>query len=198
MLGMVAVLWLLGVVTPGPNLIAVLAAARRSRRAALLTVLGVGAGTGWWGLAGSLGLQVLFATAPWLFLMFKVVGGGYLILVGLRLILAAWNGTASAEQAAPGHNPVLGGFLTSVSNPKSALFVAGLFAATAPGGAPLVFGLMATVIMMAISLSWYGLMGCLASLAVVSRSLDDARRWIDAIAGAVFVGFGIRLVGSWR
>jgi threonine/homoserine/homoserine lactone efflux protein len=198
MLGMVAALWLLAVLTPGPNLVAVLMAARRSRRTALLTVLGVGAGTGCWGLVGSLGLQVLFAAAPWLFMAFKLAGGSYLILVGVRLILAARRGAAPATPAATGQGPALAGFLTSVSNPKSALFVAGLFAATSPAGAPLGFGLMATGLMMTISLAWYGSVGCIASSITVSRLLDRSRRWIDGVAGVVFIGFGMRLVWGLR
>ncbi len=149
-------------------------------------------------MTGSLGLQVLFAAAPWLFMAFKLAGGIYLMLVGARLVVAASNGTARADPAGPGHGPALAGFLTSVSNPKSALFVAGLFAVTAPAGAPLGFGVAATGIMMTISLVWYGFVGCVASSAVVSRSLVRAGRWIDGVAGGIFLVFGARLVWGVR
>ena len=198
MLVLVAALWLMAVVAPGPNLIATLAAARTSRRAALLTVLGIGVGTACWGLAGSLGLQALFTAAPWLFLALKLVGGAYLIITGLRLLrTAARNPTASTPPTHPG-KPALTGLATSLSNPKSALLVTSLFAATLPPGAPLRFGLAATAIMVTISLAWYGLVACLATGPAVAQLLGTTRRWIDAAAGLAFATFGLRLILTAR
>ncbi len=86
------------------------------------------------------------------------------------------------------------GFLTSISNPKTALFVAALFAAILPRDAPLAVGLAAAAEMVAISLAWYSLVVCLLSTRAASAAYLRGRRWVDRGAGALFSGFGARLL----
>jgi threonine/homoserine/homoserine lactone efflux protein len=83
--------------------------------------------------------------------------------------------------------------MTSLSNPKSALLVASLFAAALPPGAPLATGLVTVAEMVAISLAWYGLIACLISAPPVAALFRRARRWIDRAAGAIFLAFAARL-----
>jgi threonine/homoserine/homoserine lactone efflux protein len=90
------------------------------------------------------------------------------------------------------------GFLTSISNPKSALFVTALFAAAVPPDAPLAVGLGAAAEMALISVSWYSAVVWLLSTRAASNAYLRARRWIDRAAGTVFAGFGARLLLGLR
>ncbi len=195
--GAVAAMWTVAVVTPGPNF---LAAARistlRDRRAGLAAVGGIGLGTMLWGVAGAFGVHLMFSLAPWLYAALTLIGAAYLIFVGARIIA----GSFGAATVAPGPS-LLGpafrsGLLTSLSNPKSALFVGALFAAVMPLGASLGSGLIAVAEMVAISVIWYGLVVCVLTTRRAANVYARMRRWIDRAAGTVFVLFGVRLIAE--
>src|ERR1700687_3433681 len=94
-LAAIALLWFAATLTPGPDfLLASRAAVTLPRDAALRVVLGIACGTVLWGLAGFFGIHLLFAAAPWLYLAWKLGGGGYLIVLGLRLLLGSGSSAA--------------------------------------------------------------------------------------------------------
>jgi threonine/homoserine/homoserine lactone efflux protein len=195
----VAAMWGVAVVVPGPNFLAAARmAAARDRRAAMGTVAGIGAGTLLWGLAGCFGIRTVFALAPWLYVALKAFGAVYLIAMGGRIIAASF-GPEAARPATPSRMAAVRlGFLTSISNPKSALFVTALFAAAVPPDAPLAVGLGAAAEMALISVSWYSAVVWLLSTRAASNAYLRARRWIDRAAGTVFAGFGARLLLGLR
>ena len=193
----VAALWLVAVVTPGPNFLAVLrVSAVQSRARALRAVGGIGAGTCLWGLAGCFGIHALFTWQPVLFVALKLLGGTYLLALGLRLLWAALQGgpTAEAVPALHGGAAFRTGLATSISNPKSALFVTSLFAATMPAHAPAALGLISVALMVAISMTWYAAVVCLFTTPKARAAQAATRRWIDLAAGAAFTGFGLKFV----
>jgi threonine efflux protein len=194
----VASLWLVATVTPGPNSVLVMRVSVGQRRAhALRAVAGIGAGTCIWGLSGFFGVHALFLAAPFLYWAFRLCGGVYLILFGLGLICASLRRDgAPAEPAVkrPGWSPFQQGLATSLSNPKSALSVAGLFAATMPSHAPLGLGLMTVAVMVAISIAWYSFMAWLFTARWIAGMYRSLRRGVDRLAGAVFIFFGARMV----
>ena len=193
----VAALWLVAVVTPGPNFLAVLrVSAMHPRRGALSAVAGIGLGTLLWGLAGFFGIHLLFTWQPVLFLALKLLGGLYLLTLGLRLLWSAARGGGEAVgPPAPTGGPAFRvGLATSLSNPKSALFVTSLFAATMPAHAPAPLGLAAVALMVAISTGWYSAIACLFTTRRAREARAALRRWIDLAAGAAFTAFGLKFV----
>src|SRR5580658_10073108 len=87
----VAALWALAVVSPGPNfLMTARLAVARSRRAGLQAVAGIAVGTAFWAGAECFGVRTLFDAAPWMYLLLKIVGAVYLLVVGAQLLLASW------------------------------------------------------------------------------------------------------------
>jgi threonine/homoserine/homoserine lactone efflux protein len=113
----VALLWGAAVVIPGPNFLLVThGALNGSRRLALWSVLGLALGTVVWGAAGAAGIGVLFAAAPWLYVVLKVVGGLYLVWLGVRMVMSSRpavppGGPPTASSRSPGR-AVARGFLT--------------------------------------------------------------------------------------
>ena len=197
----VAALWILAVVTPGPNFLMILRVAiGQSRAAGLRAVAGVGLGTMVWGAAGFFGVHALFAAAPWLYAGLKLFGGAYLIFLGLRLLAqSAGKADGDSEQAdrpRSGLSAFQLGLVTSLANPKSALFVASIFAAAMPSEPPLTLGLTAIAVMVALSVSWYALVASLCTTRRLSAAYARGRRWIDRVAGAIFILFGARLIAS--
>ncbi|WP_299441242.1 LysE family translocator [uncultured Rhodospira sp.] len=197
----VALLWGIAVVTPGPNFVVVThAALAASRRAAAWSVLGIMLGTALWGGAGVLGLGVMFAAAPWTYLVFKTVGGAYLIWLGLRLLWTARRPANPAPEALaaprPAHRAVARGFLTVTTNPKSGTFVASMVAAVLPADPGLGLGLAIVAVMVGLSGVWYGAVAWSLGLDGPRRLYRRARRGLEALAGTVFVLFGVRLLAT--
>jgi threonine/homoserine/homoserine lactone efflux protein len=194
-----ALLWTVAVVTPGPNFfnIAQLAVSR-SRRHGVVAALGVASGTVLWGLAGGLGIQSLFSAAPALYLSFKIAGGCYLIYLGFKQFkrrAPVMQGTPDApEQTLPG--AYWRGFLGNMTNPKSALFVATIFATAMPAHVPPMLLALAVLTMATLSFSWY----CSVALFFASRRIagvyERSRTWLDRLAGGCYLLFGAHLVAN--
>ena len=194
MVATVAAIWLVAVVIPGPNFFAVARmAAARSRGEALVTVSALGVGSACWSLAGFFGVHALFALAPWFYGGLKLVGAGYLVFIGVRIVVGSFR-PAGEDMRPDGAAAFRLGLLTSLSNPKSALLVGSLFTAVMPPDAPVSVGLWTVAEMVAISLAWYSALACVISAPPVARLFRRYRAWIDRAAGAIFVAFAGRLV----
>jgi len=197
----VAALWAVAVVTPGPNfLVTARLAVEQTRMAGLQAVMGIGIGTAVWAAAGFFGVHELFAAVPWMYAVLKTLGGSYLLLLGVRLL---WNSGRAADTGSPvperprsGLSAFRLGLVTNLANPKSALFVTSVFATAMPDNPPLALGLMAMAVMVAISVGWYAVVACLFTTRPVADVYRRGRRWVDRVAGAVFVLFGAKLVAS--
>lgn len=196
LLGGVAAIWGVAVVTPGPNvLVLARVAAVRGRAEAWWAVAGVALGTSIWGLSGFFGVHAMFVFAPWLYEALTLVGAAYLVVMGVRIIRGSFApGEARAVSAA---GPAFRlGLLTCLSNPKSALFVGSLFAALMPQGGALGDGLAAVAEMVGISVLWYAAVVALLTTRRAAAAFARAARWVDRAAGAVFVGFGAALIAK--
>jgi threonine efflux protein len=196
--------WLLAVITPGPDFVATSRyAVARSRRDGVLVGMGVACGIAIWvtlSLAG-LGFAMVELRGPLTIL--RYLGALYLVwLGGHALWSAARPGrTASAVEAAV--HPAdarrarlpswLIGFLTNIGNAKALAFFTSIFALLLPVNPPLWLDAAILVGMVGISAGWFSLVALLFSLAPVTRFYQRARRWIDAITGGVFVALGLTL-----
>ncbi|KAA0947077.1 lysine transporter LysE [Pseudomonas sp. ANT_H14] len=194
-----ALLWAVAVVTPGPNFFnTAQLAASCSRRHGVVASCGVATGTVMWGLAGGLGIKSLFTAAPMLYLAFKIIGGCYLIYLGLKLFKRA---APAMDQALLPDEPQRSlfsawrlGLLGNLSNPKAALFVATIFASTmAVSPSPMLLTL-AVITMASLSFSWYSCVALVFSSERMANVYSRSRKWLDRFAGSCYVLFGAHLV----
>lgn len=191
----IAAIWAVAAVTPGPNFfVTVRTAVARSRGAGLAAAGGIATGTALWGLAGFFGISALFALVPWVYGTMKIVGGLYLAYLGLRLIAASFAHPGPAARPSPrGSSAFRLGLWTNLSNPKTAAFVASLFASTLPADPSLALGAAAAGIMVAVSLAWYGAVAVAFAAPPMTRLYARAGHLVDRIAGGIFILFGAKL-----
>ena len=153
-------IWSVAVITPGPNLfITVQTSVKGSRLAGLFVVLGTCTGTIIWSITGYFGIAYLFSTLPWIYTMLKVIGGSYIIYLGVISIIS------SRRSSAKSHIPEINskylykgywkGLITNLSNPKTAMFITSLFASVLPKEPTIYFGIMMVALMVTISFVWY-------------------------------------------
>jgi len=200
----VAMIWAVACVTPGPNTLLVIRYCLTApRRVAAYAALGTVTGTLCWGLAGWLGINALFQAAPFAYLALKIAGGLYLVWLGIRVFADALKARRAVDLISekieiPVRAAYRMGLATNLANPKSALFVASLFAVTMPAGTPFHYGLAAITVMVSVSALYYLCLVSLITHPKVAAGYLKAKRKIDLGVATVFVGFGTKLLLSQR
>ena len=196
-----ALLWTVAVVTPGPNFFnTAQLAASCSRRHGVVASAGVASGTIIWGLAGGLGIKSLFTAAPMLYLAFKIIGGCYLIYLGLKLFKRS--APAAGQTVLPDaprrslFSAWRFGLLGNLSNPKAALFVATAFASTMPPSPSPALLTLAVITMATLSFSWYSSVVLVFSSERMASLYARSRKWLDRFAGGCYLLFGAHLVAN--
>lgn len=189
-----------GVLSPGPSFVMVARMAAASTRArALRAALGMGVGGLLFAAAALLGLQGVFHAVPALYLMLKIAGGAYLGYLGVLIFRSA---RQPLEIHDPAHGPASAGpsfwlgLVTQLSNPKTAIVYASVFAAFLPEHFSRVFALALLVLVFVVEAGWYALVALLLSSAGPQRAYLSSKRWVDRVAGAVMIGLGAKLISS--
>ncbi|KQX84569.1 LysE family translocator [Variovorax sp. Root473] len=192
-----------GAMSPGPSFVMVARTAVASRSDGLAAALGMGAGGLAFSIAALAGLQAAFLAVPGLYLAIKAFGGAYLIYLGFRI----WRGArqplaitpdtdASPRSQGRSGRTFLLGLATQVSNPKTAVVYASIFAAFLPREVPLVLALAVPAVIFCIETGWYAVVALALSSAAPRAAYLRYKTWIDRAAGGVMGLLGLRLVWS--
>jgi threonine/homoserine/homoserine lactone efflux protein len=189
----------IGVVSPGPSFVLVVRTALAvSRAAGIAAALGMATGGVVFAGLALLGLHAVLAQAGWAYLGLKLVGAGYLLHLALRL----WRG-AGAPVAVPDARPPgaagLGrafaiGLATQLSNPKTAIVYASVFAALLPTPPPRWLVIALPPVVFGLEGGWYALVALVCSAERPRAAYGRAKRSVDRLAGAAMAALGARLV----
>ena len=193
-----------GAMSPGPSFVMVARTAVTSRSDGLAAALGMGAGGLVFAIAALAGLQAAFLAVPALYLAIKGLGGAYLVYLGLRIWRGARQPLAVMQEAGDspqrpqgrGRRTFLLGLATQVSNPKTAVVYASIFAAFLPREVPLVLALAVPAVIFCIETGWYSIVALALSSAAPRSAYLRYKAWIDRAAGGVMGLLGLRLVWS--
>ncbi|UTH72603.1 LysE family translocator [Chromobacterium sp. IIBBL 290-4] len=174
---------LLMALTPGPNMIYLLSRTLcQGKLAGLVSLLGVMAGFACHLLATALGLSALFAAAPLAYLALKWAGAGYLGWMAWQ----AWTGRHDLRPDARGmarHSRLKlfgNGLLTSLLNPKVALFYLALLPQFIQAGSEGVLAQTLQLGAMQIAISLSVNASVVIGAHAISRNLARSPRWLGA------------------
>ena len=171
-----------------------------SRIRALATALGMGAGGAVFGAAALLGLQSVLLAVPALYAGLRVLGGLYLCYLGFLIFRSAQRPVAVVGVGDQGgRRPVRAfwlGVTTQVSNPKTAIVYASVFAAFLPVSFSLGFAAALLAAVFLVESAWYALVAVLFSSSGPQRAYLSYKSWVDRAAGTVMFGLGLKLVTS--
>ncbi|WP_414450973.1 LysE family translocator [Burkholderia sp. 22PA0099] len=185
-------------VAPGPDNLQVLARGiSQGRAAGLVSALGFAAGVMFHTTLAAFGVAALLRSSPVAFHILKFAGAAYLIWIGIKALRS--QGLATADARAP--QPLLTIFRQSVIgnmlNPKVTLFfVVFLPQFVDVGGVQPVslqmfeLGLL-FMAQAAVVFSVFGL--CAGLLGAWLKRRPRAGVWLDRLAGATFIGLGLRI-----
>ena len=189
------------VVTPGPATATVLrVAARDGRRAATSAILGNSAGVLVWASLSALGVSSLVLASEVAYDGLRVGGAVVLVLLGLRSLVGR---RKTPDPAAPEPAPRRAagwrtGLVTSLANPKLALFFVALFPQFIPADAPVLpLALAMAATLVAFELVWYSLLA-FAVVRAGTALRPTVQRRIEQGTGALMVALGARLAREVR
>lgn len=155
------------IISPGPNFILVTNTALiQSRRAGLLTALGVATGSGLFALAGLAGLLVLVHSVPYFAMITRFAGGGYLAWLGfdmLRHCRKRLTTDTEVKKEISSLSSYRTGLLTNLTNPKAWAFYLSLFALLMNPDFPFWGKVVLNISMFVISFAWYAIVAVLIS-----------------------------------
>jgi threonine efflux protein len=195
----VSLIWAIAAITPGPNFfLTVHAAVGETRRLSFFTVLGIVSGTFVWAISGYFGVSIIFKVVPVVYYSLKIIGGLYLIYIGISLLLFKKENNIPGKnnKALSAFNCYRLGLFTNLLNPKTAAFITSLFAAAIPPNASVKFGIVCAVLICSISALWYSLVATVFSFNWAKRTYMNCRRGIERVAGGIFILFGVKLAVS--
>jgi threonine/homoserine/homoserine lactone efflux protein len=188
--------------TPGPDTVYILGRSiAQGREAGVASALGICVGSIFHTCAAALGLSAILATSSVAFVAIKLLGGAYLIFLGINLLLdrhrelsLPFNFRQRTSAAA-----FREGVLTNVLNPKVALFFLAFlpqFIDPATNNKILAFvtlGLtfVTTGTIWCLILAWFA-----SSFSDRLRASETVGQWVNRAIGALFIFLGARLAAT--
>ncbi|MBV8046203.1 MAG: LysE family translocator [Paludibacterium sp.] len=191
-----------GAASPGPSFIMVARTAVTTSRAdGLGAAFGMGIGGLAFATAALLGLKGLLLAVPSLYLLLKAVGGLYLAYLGLRIWRGAKTAIDTAAMAADSgtstvRRSLLLGLSTQLSNPKTAVVYASVFAVFLPAHTSPAFNFGLAGLVFLIEAGWYTLVALTLSSAKPRNVYLRCKTWIDRAAGGLMIALGLKLISS--
>ncbi|WP_411750822.1 threonine export protein RhtC [Serratia marcescens] len=196
----VALVHLIALMSPGPDFFFVSqTAASRSRREAMMGVVGISLGIVVWAGVALMGLHLILQKMAWLHQIIMVGGGIYLCWMGWQLLRSARaqqaQPAAEAQVALPkAGRSFIRGFLTNLSNPKAVIYFGSVFSLFVGDsvGAGARWGLFLLIV--AETFVWFSQVAVVFALPAMRRGYQRLAKWIDGVAGVLFTGFGLHLI----
>jgi threonine/homoserine/homoserine lactone efflux protein len=199
--------------TPGPATAMVIrVAARDGRQAALGTVVGNSIGVLMWGVLSAVGVSSLILASDVAYDVLRIAGAAVLIWLGARTwwLTRRSTGAGAAVTGPDADRPVPGsrwvrrrahwsaGLVTSVSNPKLAVFFVALFPQfLRPGEAVLPAALAMATLIVLLDLLWFSVLSTAVERATIVLR-PRVRRVLERVTGSVMVAVGLRLAAEVR
>ncbi len=188
-------------ITPGPDFFLVSQTAiSRSRKEALLVVLGICLGAMLWSLLALMGLNIIFEKMTWLKQGLLIAGGLYLCWLGFQMLRSAFSkNKQDLNPITLPRSPYLffmKGLLTNLSNPKAIIYFGSVFSLFLAN--PL-FDQHHSLLFIIVSVEtvlWFVLVAFVFSLPTFRTAYQNFAKWIDGVSGGLFTLLGIYLIGS--
>jgi threonine/homoserine/homoserine lactone efflux protein len=162
------------------------------RAAGLVSGLGAATADAAYGGIAGFGLTFISGVLMGGEFWFRLIGGAFLVYLGVRTLLAR----PAREAAAAGGSGLVGAYATTffltLTNPMTILSFIAVFASLGVASVGGDYGSAAVLVLSVFAgsaLWWFGLSGLVSLL----RSRIDARalRWVNRVSGVIIAGFGL-------
>jgi threonine/homoserine/homoserine lactone efflux protein len=190
------------VISPGPNGFLITKTVPISgRKAGFVNIWGFVAAFYVHGTLSIFGISVLLVQSAQAFFIFKILGAIYLIWIGVKALINAFNSNVSklaestikAKEIISMRSAFIEGFLTNALNPKVSMFYLAAFPQFISVNESAINAYVLVTAHSLVAFVWFTLM-----VSMLSRIKNVAnnmlfKRWLNFITGIVFIGFGSKL-----
>jgi RhtB (resistance to homoserine/threonine) family protein len=203
---------LLAAASPGPDFVLVSQQTlSNGKRAGIMCSIGIALGLSIHITYSAFGLAAVIANSSGALWAIKILGGGYLIYLGIKGINAKATQVVNESQnvtqtGIAGHaikpkhysakKSIGVGFLCNALNPKAPIYFVSLFTVVLSPDMPLyqiaIFGAW----IMMIQFAWFALLVSMLSTPAINRRFKQYGHWIDRMLGGVMVALGIKVIMS--
>ncbi len=194
--------FLLSIVSPGPNILAVMGTSMSiDRRSGIALALGVAAGSLCWAVLTVIGLSAVISAYSAALMVIKVAGGCYLLWLAFKAFRSAASphdieATALAGETRRPLGYFVRGYIVQMTNPKAALSWIAIISLGLQEGAPFWVGVVIVCGTAVLSIVIHCIYAVAFSTPLMVRAYARARRWIQATLGAFFALAGLKLLTS--
>ena len=192
---------LLAAASPGPDFVLVSQQTLcNGKRAGLFCSLGIALGLSVHILYSVFGLAALIANSASALWVIKLLGGSYLIYLGisgLRAKATKQAAIATGKVAQDSAFKTIGlGFLCNALNPKAPIYFISLFTIVISQSSPTQYLFIYGLWMMVLQFMWFAFVTLLLSSPVITAKFHSLGYWINRIAGSAMLLLGINLLFS--
>jgi len=173
----------------------------RGRRAGFMAAIGLHLGCYVHVVAAALGLSVLFTSVPVLYLIFKIMGAGYLIWLGAQVLFSRESSSVTSIEERWSGQPMRtfrDSIVIEILNPKTAIFYIAFLplfsdpSATLPLWAQLL--ILGTLVNIAFSSADIVCILLASAIMEFTDKSAGANRLLHCIGGIILIGLGINLI----
>ena len=192
-----ALVCLLGAMSPGPSLAVVARHALRGGAGdGIVCAMAHGVGILLWALLMANGLGVLLTEQPDWFVAVQLAGAGFLLYFGIRVLLSQSSAVVPTEADSDSSTRGAGleGFVIALSNPKIALFFAALFSQFIQPNAVVLEKTLIASTAAGIDALWYSLVSILLAQTAVLRGLQRRATLLNRLFGGILIVLAVSVV----
>lgn len=194
---------LLAAASPGPDFILVSQQTlSNGKKTGFLISVGIALGLSVHIIYSALGLAAVIASSTAALWAIKLIGGCYLIYLGIQGISAKPANKSSnviAKQSIQKHSnlkTIIKGFLCNALNPKAPIYFVALFTVVLSPNLPMLHLVIYGLWMMILQLLWFSTVVVLLSRPSVNEKFQRLGHWIDRVLGGAMILMGLKVLFS--
>lgn len=193
---------LVATMSPGPAfVVTVKTALTDTRRAGILTALGLGIGLSIHLVLVMTGLSLFITKSPLLFAFIKYAGAFYLVYIGAKALLSKGASHSAFDDEIQqqvrhktGYHAIRRGFFTNALNPKAMVFFMAVYTQFITPETPVSVLVLYGLTSILIETLWFSFVSVVLTHRSVKDIFVDLSVWIDRVCGALLIGLGARLM----
>jgi threonine/homoserine/homoserine lactone efflux protein len=187
----------MGAISPGPSLAVILRVSiSQSPLHGVVAALAHGLGIGFWAFLTLQGLALLIEQHQTAFSILTLLGGLYLVWLGIKSIRYAGKSEETKIEAIKSSywESVRDGLMIALMNPKAALFFLALFSQLINGEMTALIKVQVWMTVVTIDSLWYILVALLLAGGPVLSWLRKNLIWVDRTMGGLLMVIGLKVI----
>nr|WP_321460063.1 LysE family translocator [uncultured Vibrio sp.] len=189
------------VISPGPNGFLIAKTVPVSgRKAGFANICGFVVAFYVQGTLSILGISMLLVKSSQAFFIFKMLGAAYLVWIGLKAIISAFQHNQTQPKVTRENNKIvslrvafLEGLITNVLNPKVSMFYLAAFPQFMPNTESPISAYALVTAHSMVNFVWFAIMVMVLSKVKKVTNSAKFKTWLNSITGLVFIAFGLKL-----